>query len=93
MADTPWPGDIANAIQEGTRFLLQIVDVDPPHHVARFPAGGPLERAFIEHCTAEIMRRGVGLMKTEAHVRADIRTGLEAAILALKMETLHLPKR
>lgn len=91
MADAPWPGDISAEVKPGTRFLLQIVGVDAPHPVARFPAGGPLEVAFIEACTEAIMARGVGLLKGTEHVRADVRAGLEAAIAQLKRQTRGVP--
>ena len=87
----PWPGDISKQVLPGTRFLLQIVDVTAPHVLARFPAGGALEREFIEVCTASIVSRGGGLLKSEAHVRAAILAGITDAILALKRETRQLP--
>ena len=71
----------------GPLFLLQIVENAPPYAVVRFPAGGLLERDFIATCTEAIVARGVGLLKTEAHVRADIAAGITEAILSLKLQT------
>lgn len=36
-------GNLMADLKPGTRFLLQIVEVNPPHHLVRFPAGGALE--------------------------------------------------
>lgn len=94
MADPkPWPGDLSGQVPDGTRFLLQIVSVDPPHVVARLPAGDALERALIEHLASHIIARGVGVFKTEAHVRADILAGIETAIMELKAQTARLRRR
>ena len=74
------------------RFLLQIVDADAPHAVVRLPAGGALERDLVEACTAAIVAKGVGVLKTEAHVREAIRSGLTEALTALKRETRQVSR-
>lgn len=74
------------------RFLLQIVDVDEPHAVVRLPAGGLLERDFIETCVTAITAKGVGFGKTEAQVRQAIRDGITETIAALKWETRAVPR-
>lgn len=74
------------------RFLLQIVDADDPHAVVRFPAGGPLERDFIDACRQAIVAKGVGFGKTEAQVDRAIMDGLTDVIKALKWETRQLPR-
>jgi len=67
-------------------FKLQIVD--QKGHVVVSPfAAGKLEMDLIDRCVEEIARRGVGFGKTEAHVLADVREGIKAAIQALKDET------
>src|SRR3990167_6777378 len=66
-------------------YRLQIADLNG--HVVVLPAGGRLERDFIRECSAAIVRRGVGVWKTEAHVRADIEAGLTEVIRELKWET------
>ena len=75
-----------------TRFLLQIVDADEPYAVARFPAGGHLEREFVTSCTEAIVAKGVGFGKTEAQVKAAVAEGIAETIRALKMDTRYLPK-
>ena len=69
-------------------FLLQIVDRQG--QVVRLPAGGQLERDFVEACTDAIVARGVGFWRTEAHVRDAITDGIAAAIRALKDDTIHV---
>jgi hypothetical protein len=72
-------------------FLLQIVENETPQRlVAQIPGGGPLEADLIELCTSHIMSKGVGVMRTEAHVEADIRAGLKEAIYSLKEQTKFL---
>lgn len=75
-----------------TLFLLQIVGANPPHAVVRLPAGGKLELDFIASGAAaaaaqvaqltdafvgDVIARGVGLGRTEAHVEAQVRAALE----------------
>ena len=57
--------------------------------VARYRAGGEAERDFIDACTLAIVRRGVGVFRTEAHVAQDIRDGIAEAILSLKKTARH----
>lgn len=69
------------------RFLLQIAEGEAPFAVARFPAGGALERDFVAACTEAIVRRRVGFFRTEAQVKQAISDGITAAILDLKEDT------
>lgn len=71
-------------------FLLQIVEAASPHTVVRLPGGGTLERDLVEACTAAILAKGVGVFRTEAHVRSAIATGIAEAIRALKRETVRV---
>lgn len=66
-------------------FLLQIVDRQGA--VVRLPGGGRLERDLVDACTRVIVSKGVGVFRTEAHVREAIREGMTEAIRALKRET------
>ena len=66
-------------------YRLQIADMQG--NVVVLPAGGRLERDFIKACADEVIRRGVGVLKSEAHVRADIEAGLAEVIRDLKWET------
>lgn len=66
-------------------FLLQIVDRQGS--VVRLPGGGVLERDLIDACTRAIVARGVGVLRTEAHVRQAITDGITDTIRALKRET------
>lgn len=70
----------------GVRFLLQIVDAQTKQ-VVKLTAGGRLERDLLTDCTAAIVKRGVGLFRTEAHVAKDIQDGLEEVFSQLKYET------
>lgn len=74
----------------GPLFLLQISDRNGV--VVRFAAGGHVERDFIAICTAAIVKRGVGFLKTEAVVKQAIEDGITQAIRDLKMETIVLAK-
>ena len=67
-------------------FLLQIVRAETGE-VVRFPGGGPLERDLIDACTEAIVSRGVGMWRTEAHVREAIAAGMTEAIMSLKRDT------
>lgn len=71
-------------------FKLQIVNAEGV--IARFPGGGELEREFVNACVTAILAKGVGLMRTEAHVAEDIRTGITDTILALKADTRYALK-
>jgi hypothetical protein len=67
-------------------FLLQIVTPEGEH--VRFRAGGLIEANLIEICTQQILSRGVGLFRTQAHVEQDIRAGLAAALYEFKRTTV-----
>jgi hypothetical protein len=67
-------------------LLLQIVE--PKHGtVITFPAGEKAEADLIRICTEEIVKLGVGLFRTEAHVEVDIRAGIFNAIQIFKAHT------
>lgn len=70
-------------------FLLQIVDAKTGA-VVQLPGGGRMERDLIEACTAAVVTRGVGIFRTEAHVRAAIVAGITEAITDLKRETVRV---
>lgn len=75
------------------QLFLQIVY--PSGEVVRFPGGGnpphkgTLEADLIEMITNEIVGRGVGIFRTEAHVKADIENGLTKALQDFKDKTLN----
>lgn len=71
------------------RFLLQIVDTTRGT-VLKLPAGGQIERDLITACTDRIVRKGVGIWKTERQVRAAIADGITETIQDLKQETLYV---
>ena len=71
-------------------FLVQIVEVEPPHAVVRFHGGSPLERDFINACTEAIVAKGVGLLRTEAQVKVAIHDGITETIRTLKWHTKGL---
>ena len=71
-----------------SRLMLQIVY--PNGEVVRLPGGGnpprqgSLEADLIDLLTNEIVKRGVGLFRTEAHVKADIHEGAQKALQDFK---------
>lgn len=72
-------------------YHLQIVNAKTGDLV-RLPGGTALERDLIAVCTQAIVTKGVGLFRTEAHVRQAITDGITEALLALKAETRKVPK-
>lgn len=64
-------------------YFLQIVDANGV--VVRTRCGGKHEAALIDLFVANILPRGVGVLKTSAHVEQDIRDGITAAISGLKI--------
>ena len=70
-------------------FKLAIVWADG-HKPACFPGGGPVERDFIVACTEAIVKRGVGLFRTNAAVKQAILAGITEVISELKNETRRL---
>ena len=74
------------------RFLLQIVDADPPHEIVRLPAGGPLERDLIRDGWEAVKAKGVGFAKTEAQVEQAFVEGMTDMIRGLKWETRQIPR-
>jgi hypothetical protein len=73
----------------GPLFRLQIVDGEGRVVVSPFVAGR-LEIDLVEACVTEVLARGVGLGRTSAHVAEDVRSGITAAIQALKDHTKPL---
>ena len=69
-------------------FRLQIAW--PDGTVVVIPAGGPLEVDFVRACTDAICAQGVGVFKTEAHVRVACEAGIISVIKALKVQTVPL---
>lgn len=64
--------------------MLKLQIVFPSGEAVMFPAGGPVETDLIEAATREILARGVGLLRSEAHVEQDVRDGLRAAFEKFK---------
>ena len=67
-------------------FLISIIKTDGTR--VRLRPGGRGEREFISTATAAILAKGVGFLKTEAHVKAAIEQGLTETLLALKSEVV-----
>ena len=57
---------------------------------AIFPGGGPLERDLIAACTEAIVKRGVGVFRTEAQVKAAILAGITEVVMDLKNDTRYV---
>ena len=68
-------------------MLLQIIHDDG--RVLTLKAGGKLEADLVATCTAAVVAKGVGVFRTEAHVKQAIASGLKEAIQALKNETVR----
>lgn len=68
-------------------FFLQIAY--PDGTVAQIPAGGRLELDFIIACTDAVVKRGVGIFRTEAHVRQAINDGIVEALRGLKKQSVY----
>lgn len=62
--------------------LLQLVY--PDGRLLRFHAGEAVELELRQAIKAEILARGVGVFRTEAHVAQDIEDGIEAAFEKFK---------
>jgi hypothetical protein len=69
-------------------FKLQIVH--PDGTPITFPAGGVFERDLIAAVTDAVVRRGVGVFRTEAHVRAAVADGMQEVLVGLKRQTRGL---
>ena len=78
---------------DGPTFRLQIIDRDGHVVVNPFTGGGPMERELVTRCVEEVVARGVGLFRTEAHVAQDVRDGVQAAIQGLKDDTRYVAKQ
>lgn len=70
-------------------FLLRIVRVTAPEETVILPGGGLLERDLVAACTEAIVKHGVGLFRTEAHVKAAITAGITDAINELKSQARY----
>lgn len=68
-------------------FLLQIVHARDGVTVATFPGGGPVERQFIEHCTAHLLPVVQYAFRAET-LRTAIAAALTAALMDIKQDTL-----
>ena len=69
-------------------FKLAIVWADG--HAPAYLYGQPLERDLITACTEAIVKRGVGLFKTEAAVKQAILEGITEVIAGLKNDTRYV---
>lgn len=69
-------------------FRLKLVYADGSELM--FDGGGIFERDMIQACKAAIVKRGVGVACTEAHVAKDIEDGITEAIMSLKRESLRV---
>lgn len=68
-----------------SRYLMQVVDRQTGE-IVQFEPGQVVETDFVTDCVAQVVRLGVGLGRTSDHVAADVRQGIEEAILALKLK-------
>lgn len=66
-------------------FLIQIVHRNDGKIVAWAP-GLEVEKQLISELLSRVKLKGVGLMRTEAHVLADVRVALEELLYDLKRQ-------
>jgi hypothetical protein len=69
-----------------SEFRLAIVRADG-QRVLLMP-GGRAEHDLIQACADAILAKGVGVFRTEAHVRRAIEQGMHEALLAIKSDVL-----
>lgn len=69
-------------------FRLKLVYPDGSELV--FDGGGAFEREIITVCREAVMKRGVGMWRTEAHVSRAITEGIAEALMSLKRESLRV---
>ena len=69
-------------------FRLKLVYPDGTDVV--FDGGGAIERHIITTCRDAIIKRGVGIFTTEAHVARDIEEGIKEAFYDLKHDSLRV---
>jgi hypothetical protein len=70
-----------------SRFRVHILDTETGAEAALLP-GGRGERDLVDAVLAAIVKRGVGIFRTEAHVAQAIQEGMQEALFALKSEVL-----
>lgn len=73
-----------------SRFLLQVLD-RKSGDVVQFEPGQRVESEFVTDCVNHIVRLGVGLGRTSAHVAQDVRQGIEEVMFELKAK-IRSPK-
>jgi hypothetical protein len=62
---------------------MQVIDT-VTNKTVQYEPGRAVETDFVQDCVDRILAKGVGFMRTEAHVEQDIRDGIAEAIFALK---------
>lgn len=67
-------------------YVLQVVHRGTGRVVATWPPGREAERDFIEDLCRRVREKGVGVLRTEAHVVADVRAALKEQLFALKLQ-------
>ncbi len=68
-----------------SRFILSIVDTVTGAQ-AKLRPGGSAEKNLVEQAVNAIVKKGVGVFKTEAQVRKAIQEGLTEAIRSAKSD-------
>jgi hypothetical protein len=68
-----------------SRFRISIVDTKTGQTASLVP-GSTGERDFVASITEKVVRKGVGIFRTEAQVKAAIDAGVKEAIKELKRE-------
>lgn len=57
--------------------------------VVQLTGGGTLEVDLIQACTDQIVAKGVGFLKTRAHVESAIATGIHEVFDKLKQQSIY----
>ena len=69
-------------------FRLKLVYPDGEELL--FDGGSAFERELVRVCREAIVKRGVGMLRSEAHVATAIQEGMVEALLSLKRESLKV---
>lgn len=68
-----------------SEFLIQVVHRDTGDVVSWAP-GLEIEKQFETELIARVQRKGVGILRTSAHVAEDLRTALRELLFDLKSQ-------
>lgn len=68
-----------------SRFIIQVVEKDG-QRVVEWAPGLAVERQLVTDLCNRVAAKGVGVLRTTAHVVEDVRTSLEELLFELKSD-------